>query len=149
MKKARTKSAKAPTAASLRDMPEVDLRRYRVKRNRFAARIAREGVVVAHEGPSRASLDAIPEADLAGARVRKNPYAARIQKAGIVLQVGRGRPRREDETGPTVTKSVRLPPTVWAKLEERARAEGIALHALLRRALLELAERVGVGSVPP
>jgi hypothetical protein len=142
MKKVRTEPAKEPTAASLRDMPEVDMRHYRAKRNRFAARIMREGVVVAHEDPSQASLEAIPEADLATARVRKNRYAARIQKTGIVLQVGRGRPRREDETGPTVTKSIRLPPAVWAKLEKRARAEGIAVHALLRRALVELAERV-------
>ena len=142
MKKVRTESAKEPTAASLRDLPEVDVRRYRVKRNRFAARMAREGFVVAHDEPSRASLDAIPEADFAVARIRKNGYAARIAEAGIVLKVGRGRPRRGDETGPTVTKSVRLPPAVWAKLEKRARAEGIAVHALLRRALLELAERV-------
>ncbi len=142
MKKVRTESAKEPTAASLRDMPEVDMRRYRVKRNRFAARILREGVVVAHRGPSRASLEAIPEADFATVRVRKNRYATRIQQTGIVLQVGRGRPRREDETGPTVTKSVRLPPAIWAALERRARAEGIAVHALLRRALLDLAERV-------
>ena len=142
MRKVRAKSAKEPKATSLRDMPKVDVRHYRVKRNRFAARIAREGVVVAHEGPSRASLEAIPEADFASARVRKNRYAARIRTVGIVLQVGRGRPRREDETGPTVTKSVRLPPAVWAKLEKRARSEGIAVHALLRRALLELAERV-------
>lgn len=142
MKKVRTESAKEPTTASLHDMPAVDMRRYRVKRNRFAARIAREGVVVAHEGPSGASLEAIPEADFATARVRKNPYAARIEKTGIVLQVGRGRPRRGDETGPTVTKSVRLPPAVWAKLEKRARAEGVAVHALLRRALVELVERV-------
>ena len=142
MKKVRTKSAKEPTAAALCVMPEVDMGRYRVKPNRFAPRIAREGVVVAHEGPSRASLEAIPEVDFASASVGKNRYAARIQKAGIVLQVGRGRPRREAETGPTVTKSVRLPPAVWAKIEKRARAEGIAVHALLRRAILELAERV-------
>lgn len=142
MKKARTEAAKEPTAASLRELPEVDLRRYRVKRNRFAARIAREGAVVVHDGPSPSSLEAIPPLDLASARVRPNPYAARIEKTGVVLQVGRGRPRRGAETGPTVTKSVRLPPAVWAKLEKRARAEGIAVHALLRRALLELAERV-------
>jgi hypothetical protein len=143
MKKAQTRSAKDPTAASLREMPELDLRSYRVKPNRFAARIAREGIVVAHEGPSRTSLEAIPEADFSSARVRKNPYMARIRRAGIVvLQVGRGRPRRGAETGPTVTKSVRLPPAVWAKLEKRARGEGIAMHALLRRALLELAEGV-------
>ena len=142
MKKVRTKSAKEPTAASLRGVPEVDMGRYRVKPNRFAARIAREGVVVVHDGPSRASLEAIPEVDFASASVGKNRYAARIREAGIVLQVGRGRPRREAETGPTVTKSVRLPPAVWAKLEKRARAEGIAVHVLLRRAILELAERV-------
>lgn len=142
MKKARSKSKSEPTAASLREMPEVDVRRYRVKPNRFAARIAREGVEVAHEGPSRTSLEAIPSVDLERARVRKNRYAARIQKTGIVLQVGRGRPRRDAATGPTVTKSVRLPPAVWAKIEKRARAEGIAVHALLRRAILELAERV-------
>ena len=142
MRKARTKRAREPSAQSLRELPEVDISSYRVRRNRFAARSAREGVVVAHEGPVRASLREIPEADFAKVRVRRNPYAHRIQKGGVVLQVGRGRPPRDAEVGPTVTKSVRLPPAVWAKLERQARLEGIALHALLRRVIMDLANHV-------
>lgn len=54
------------------------------------------------------------------------------------LQVGRGRPRGGAETGPTVLKSVRLPPAIWKELERRARAEGVAVHALVRKAILAL-----------
>ncbi len=73
---------------------------------------------------------------------RRNPYAARIAREGYTVHVRRGRPRRGQETGPTVTKSVRLPPEVWERLQERARAEGKPLHALVRFALLAWLERV-------
>jgi hypothetical protein len=33
---------------------------------------------------------------------------------------------------------VRLPPALWAQLEARARAEGVALHVLVRAALAAL-----------
>jgi hypothetical protein len=132
---------KGPSRTSLREMPEVDFARYRVRRNRFARRIAREGFALVHDEPTRASLRAIPEADFSRARVRRNPYAAQIRAAGVTLQVGRGRPNAAAEVGPTVTKSVRLPPAVWARLAKRARAEGVAVHALVRRAILELVDR--------
>ncbi len=48
---------------------------------------------------------------------RRNPYSARLARDGYTVHVRRGRPRRGEETGPTVTKSVRLPPEVWARLE--------------------------------
>jgi len=74
--------------------------------------------------------------------VRRNPYAARLAGEGYTVQVTRGRPRKGSETGPTITKSVRLPPEVWNRLQERARAEGVPLHALLRVALLTWLEQV-------
>ncbi len=46
MKKAKKRSAREPSAASLREIPEVDFSRVKVRRNPYAARIAREGIVV-------------------------------------------------------------------------------------------------------
>lgn len=90
--------------------------------------------------PSRASLREIPEVDFASAKVRPNPYAERIAAEGIV-HVGRGRPRKGQETGPTIPKSIRFPAPVWKQLEKRAKAEGITLHAALRAAIMEWAGR--------
>jgi hypothetical protein len=78
----------------------------------------------------------MPEVDFAKARVRRNPHAARIAKEGITVQVGRGRPRKLTEVGGTSPRSVRFPDDVWEMLEERARKEGITLHAALRQAIL-------------
>ena len=46
MKKAKKRSAREPSASSLREIPEVDFSRVRVRRNPYAARIAKEGIVV-------------------------------------------------------------------------------------------------------
>ncbi|MBI2389973.1 MAG: ribbon-helix-helix protein, CopG family [Deltaproteobacteria bacterium] len=142
MKKARNSRSREPTAATLRELPAVDFERYRVRRNRFARRVAREGIAVAHESPSRSSLEEIPEADFDRTTVRSNPYAKRVAAGALILQEGRGRPRRDAEVGPTVTRSVRLPPAAWDELERRARREGTTVHALVRRAIAELLERV-------
>ena len=80
----------------------------------------------------------MPEANFATARTRRSPYAKRVESGGIELQISRGRPPRGEEVGATVPKSIRLPPAVWTLLEERARAEGVAVHALIRRAILDL-----------
>jgi hypothetical protein len=82
----------------------------------------------------------MPEADFGRVNVRRSNYAERIKAGGLALQVGRGRPRGA-ETGPTVLKSVRLPPAIWQELEKRARAEGVAVHALVRKAILALLRR--------
>ena len=86
----------------------------------------------------RTALEAIPEADFGRVKVRRSNYAERIKTGGFTVQVGRGRPRGGAETGPTVLKSVRLPPAIWKELEKRARAEGVAVHALVRKAILAL-----------
>lgn len=86
--------------------------------------------------PSRATLREIPEVDFQSAKVRPNPYAERIAGMGIV-HVGRGRPRKGEETGPTIPKSIRFPARVWKQIEKRAKAEGITLHAALRAAIME------------
>jgi hypothetical protein len=87
-------------------------------------------------GPSRASLREMPEVNFDKAKVRRNPYALRIAAEGISIHVGRGRPRKGTETGPTVPRSVRFPARVWRHLEKRAKAEGIPLHAALRAAVM-------------
>lgn len=90
--------------------------------------------------PSRTSLREIPEVDFVTAKVRRNPYAERIAVEGIV-HVSRGRPRKGQETGPTIPRSIRFPAPVWERLEQRAKEKGITLHAALRAAIMEWAGR--------
>ena len=138
--KKKTDRAPEPSAKSLQDVPSVDFAAYKPgRRNPFAAQIRVEGIQVVHEGPSRASLREIPELS-SKSRGRANPHAQRLQAEGYELQIGRRRPVAGTEVGPTTVKSVRLPPALWARLEERATTEGIALHALIRTALVELLE---------
>jgi hypothetical protein len=59
MKKANRKSQRAPSKASLREMPEVDFSRARVRRNPYAKRIREEGLVVqVGRGRARRVLEA-------------------------------------------------------------------------------------------
>jgi hypothetical protein len=46
MKKAKKRSRTEPSAASLREIPEIDFSKARVHPNPYAARIAKEGIVV-------------------------------------------------------------------------------------------------------
>ena len=94
-----------------------------------------------HRDPSRRSLREIPEVDFRTARVKRNPYAQRLAEEGLVGQVGRGRPRRVLEAGGTTPRSVRFPDRIWTLLERRAKAKGLTLHAALREAILEWANR--------
>jgi hypothetical protein len=91
--------------------------------------------------PSAATLRAIPSVDLKAAKVRRNPYAARVASEGIHIQIGRGRPLKGKERGPTIPRSVRFPAGVWEKLERRAKAQGLPLHAALRSAVLAWLEK--------
>jgi hypothetical protein len=86
--------------------------------------------------PSEASLREIPEVDFSNSRVRSNPYAKRISAEGITVQIGKGRPRKMQEVGGTIPRSVRFSPAIWALLEQRAREKGLSLHAALREAIL-------------
>lgn len=126
------KSHKEPGASSLREMPEVEFSRYRVRKNFYAGRIAREGAEIVHDGPSAASLADLPEADFAVARVRRNPYASRAAESVGKLQYGRGRPRAGHEVGVTLVRSLRLPQDAWRALEAEAREKHTTVHALLR-----------------
>src|SRR5690242_5605922 len=108
MKKA---SRTGPSAASLREMPEVRFERYRVRRSPYASRIAREGSQLVHDQPSSESLAEMPEANFTTARVRKNPYVVNrgtSRAAEPQIQYGRGRPRAGEESGPTPPRSLRL-----------------------------------------
>jgi hypothetical protein len=87
-----------------------------------------------HEEPSAESLREMPEIDFSRVTVRRNPYYERILKTGIRLP-GRGRPRKGTETGPTVPRSIRFPLSVWKQLEQRAKADGLTLHAAVRAAI--------------
>lgn len=151
MKKA--PSRRGPSGRSLLDLPEIDFAAYRIRRNPFAERIGREGIEIvwagttrrrplSEEGPSKASLREMPEVDVSQAKSRRNPYARRIASQGITLQIGRGRPRQGTEVGPTIPKSIRLPEKVWELLAQRAKEEGIPLHAALRAAVLDWLNRV-------
>jgi hypothetical protein len=91
-------------------------------------------------GPSKRSLEEIPEIDFDRVRVRRNPWAGRIAAEGMV-HPSRGRPRKGEETGPTVPRSIRFPTPVWKELERRARDEGLTLHSALRAAVLDWARR--------
>lgn len=139
MKKASRARSRGPSAATLREMPELDLGQYRARRNPFAARIAREGIQLVHDGPSAASVREIPEVDYGTARIRRNPYASRA--AEPTLQYGRGRPRRGEEVGPTPARSLRLPLPMWKRLDAEAKARRTTTHALLR----EIASRFVAG----
>jgi hypothetical protein len=90
----------------------------------------------ADRGPTRASLREMPEVDLSQAKIRRNPYAKKIAREGITVHAGRGRPKKGEETGPTVPRSVRFPAIVWKQIEAQAKAEGIPLHAALRAAVV-------------
>ncbi|HEX2688244.1 MAG TPA: hypothetical protein VHN14_16555 [Kofleriaceae bacterium] len=140
MKKATSSTSADPSAASLREMPEIDFTRYRVRRNSYAAVIAREGVSVVHDGPSARSLAELPEVDFSRVAVRRNTDASRARRAVIQLKAGRGRPKRGQEIGPTPARSVRLPATVWEALDAAARDAGTTVHALLRLAVTHLLE---------
>lgn len=122
----------SPTAASLRELPEIDFTKYRIHRNPYAGRIKREGVKVVHDEPSAAALVEMPEVDFDRARVRPNKFALQAGKVASKIQHGRGRPRKGDEVGTTPARSLRLPQTVWRALEQEAQQRVTTVHALLR-----------------
>jgi hypothetical protein len=140
MKKATSRRRVGPTAASLRELPEIDFARYRVLRNPFAAIVAREGIELRHDGPSAGSLKEMPEADFARLKSRRSSYAGRARRELIQLAAGRGRPRRGSEVGPTPARSVRLTLAVWASLEDEARSANSTVHAVLRQAVTQYLE---------
>jgi len=133
MKKPSSKRRIEPSAASLVEMPEIDFVAARVRRNPYAARIAREGIQIAHDEPSPESLAAIPEIDFA--RASRNPYAERLARDLQALGAGRGRPRAGEEVGPTTVRSIRLPARIWEAIEAEAAARKLTVHAILRAAL--------------
>jgi hypothetical protein len=135
MKKATSRRRKEPSRASLEEMPEVDFARYRVRKNPFAARIAAEGSELVHDGPSPASLAAIPEVELRSAKRWKNPWSKHLTESALVMHTRRGRPARGEETGPTVTRSIRIPVALDKALAALARNEDITVHALMRNVL--------------
>ena len=141
MKKVTTERAGNPTAASLREMPEIDFSGYRIRKNPYAGRIAREGIEVAHYGPAASSLREMPEADFARAKVRSNKYARGAAAAASKVQYGKGRPRKGSEIGPTPGRSLRLPEAVWKSLESEARERATTVHALLREVVVTYVSR--------
>jgi len=141
----KTDKASEPSAASLREMPEVDVRC--AIRNPFARTLARTGIrfvliaptkgskVTVEGEPSAESLREMPEVDMS--RSKRNPerFAIPMAEHGITLQIGRGRPVAGEEVGATLTRSVRFPASVWKEIERAAAREGISVHAALRRAV--------------
>lgn len=96
-------------------------------RNPFYERVQRDGIRIVTPTPSWPH----------GERKPSNPYYERVRQAGgITLRVGGGRPPKGQETGPTVIRSVRLPPQIWRRLDAQAKREGITRHAAIRQAIL-------------
>lgn len=142
MRKASSRSrAVEPSVMSLREMPEIDFRRYHVRKNPYAAVIARAGMSVVHHGPSVRSLAELPEVDFSRVQAHRSAYASRARRAVLQLKAGRGRPKRGQEVGPTPARSIRLPMTLWEALEDAARDAGTTVHALLRLAVADLLEK--------
>jgi hypothetical protein len=146
MSKARSPAAARDRARSATQ--SVDFAAYRVSRNPFAGRVAKEGItfVVAtptdrrplrEPPPSRASLREMPEVDLAGTRIRANPYAARARAEGITLRL-RAEPdlkkRRPDRASALL--DVELPLAVWERLARTASERGVPVGEALRAAVL-------------
>src|SRR5215831_8021038 len=88
MKKANSRPVD-PSRSSLREVPEVDFRRYHVRRNPYAAVIAKEGISVVHDGPSARSLAAIPEVDFSRVQAHRSDWAGRARRAVLQLRAGR------------------------------------------------------------
>ena len=140
--------ARAPSASSLRAIPEIELAN--AQQNPFAAMIKARGYRVV-EVPSKASLRDMPELDETKVKLRRNPYAQRLANEGEIvlhvgdnqyrLPVGKGRPKAARQTGPTSPRSVRFPDAVWQELEQRAAERGLTLHAALREAIAEWLSR--------
>ena len=53
------------------------------------------------------------------------------------IRLQRGRPKAGEEAPPTVVKAVRLPVQLLAKLQAKAKAQGLSLNALLQTAAAE------------
>src|SRR5215831_11006079 len=130
MRKANTNRRKRNTV--VKEVPEVDFSLYRIRRNPYAERIAREGIELAHNGPAAAALAEMPEADFSRARVRLNKYSVKAAEVASNLQYGKGRPRKGAEIGETSARTLRLPRTLWKALEREARERTTTVHALLR-----------------
>jgi hypothetical protein len=135
-----------PSPESLREMPDIDFRRYIVLPNPFAARVRRDGIRIRRgsiipptgrpkrtAAPSKASLSEMPELDMSQAR--PNRFSASIQAGGITLRIGRGRPKRGTEVGPTTVRSVRLPVEIWEAVKRSAKRRGLTVHAALCEAI--------------
>jgi hypothetical protein len=86
--------------------------------------------------PSQATLREIPEIDFSTSRSRRNPNAARIANEGIIVKFGSVRPPNRLEVWGKRPRSVRYPDAVWKRIEARATAKGITVHAALREAIL-------------
>jgi len=144
MKKASSKNRAEPSAASLRELPEIDFAKFRARRNPYAAVIAAGGGSLVHDGPSASSLAALPELDLSRVTARKSRYAMELKQ----LETGRGRPKKGQGFGPSPARSVRLPQSVWTALEQAADGANTTVHALLRLAVSKLLEADLAGGGP-
>jgi hypothetical protein len=119
-----------------------------------AAKTPRAGAV---RYPSKASLAEMPER-APDARVLPNRFAARIAKDGGQLlelegaepqwlPANRGRPKTGATSEVSKPRSLRLPDSVWERLQARAEAEGVGVHTLLRKLVASYLE--GPAKVQP
>lgn len=102
-----------PSAASLREMPEVNLKDGTWRKNPYYESVLRDGITVTENG--------------------KNPVM--IQKPARM-----GRPKQGDAPRPTKTHAVRLTDEEWIKLTQRAKKDGVSAHVAMRAAVLKYAK---------
>jgi hypothetical protein len=115
MKKARGRKQAEPSAASLREMPEVDFAKAAksARGHHFKKAVAAGGYSV--PGPG-------------GKGARWVPLRA-------------GRPKKGTKVEPTEPRSVRFPEELWRRLDREARKLGVTRHALLRQVVAAWLER--------
>jgi hypothetical protein len=88
----------------------------------------------------------------ANAKTKPNKFAAKIAKdGGLSYQVDgeeprwvplpQGRPRKGAETEPSKPRSLRLPDSIWERLQEHAKARGVGVHTLLRELVAKYLEK--------
>jgi hypothetical protein len=79
-----------------------------------------------------ADLEAMPEIDFDRARFLKGCGPEAFENARKMWATIRGRPRKGEQAAGSKARSLRLPDSAWAELEQEAKQRKMSLHKLLR-----------------
>lgn len=107
------------------------------------------------EEPSAESLREMPEHDFSKAAKReRGHYYKRIVADGGYwagpegsqrwYPVGKGgRPKKDSSVEPSSPHSIRLPDSLWKRLDKEAKKVGVTRHALLRKIIIDVLSQSG------